>query len=94
MLSSPADRQKLLNAIKELSNSMTRVEAERDFQKDAIADAADNLGLEKKYVRKLASVYHKQNMNEILQEQEEIEALYELITSTNSQGTSDEQEEA
>lgn len=89
MLSSPADRQKLLNSIKEMSNSMTRVESERDFQKDAITDAAETLGLEKKYVRKLANVYHKQNMSEILQEQEEIEALYELITSTNNNTTAE-----
>ncbi len=39
MLSSPEDRKKLLGAIKEIDNSMTRVAAERDFQKDAVRRA-------------------------------------------------------
>jgi NADH:ubiquinone oxidoreductase subunit E len=88
MLSNPEDRKKLLNAIKEIDNSMTRVAAERDFQKDAITAVADALELEKKYVRKLASIYHKQNFTQVQQEQEEVETLYELIA-----GSSDEQSE-
>jgi hypothetical protein len=85
MLSSPEDRKTLLNAIKELSNSMTRVESERDFQKDAITDCAERLDLEKKYVRKLASIYHKQNFAEVQADQEEVEALYSLITESNNE---------
>ena len=85
MLSSPEDRKKLLNAIKEIDNSMTRVAAEKDFQKDAITAVADELELEKKYIRKLASIYHKQNFSQFQQEQEEVETLYELIA-----GSSDE----
>jgi hypothetical protein len=88
MLSSPEDRKKLLNAIKEIDNSMTRVAAEKDFQKDAITAVADELELEKKYIRKLASIYHKQNFSQFQQEQEEVETLYELIA-----GSSDEQAE-
>jgi cyanate lyase len=80
MLSNPMDRKRLVNAIKEIDASMTRVAAERDFQKDAIDTVAEELDLEKKYVRKLAAIYHKQNMNEVKQEQEEVEALYEIMT--------------
>lgn len=89
MLSNPQDRKKLLNAIKEIDNSMTRVSAEKDFQKDAINTIADELELEKKYVRKLASIYHKQNFSQFQQDQEEIETLYELITESNG-GTDEE----
>jgi hypothetical protein len=84
MLSNPADRQKLLDAIKEMSNSMTRVDAEKDFQKEAIDKVNDELGLEKKHVRKLASIYHKQNFSTVQQEQEELQELYELITTKAS----------
>lgn len=76
MLSSPADRKVLHDAIQELSNSMTRVEAERDFMKEAIVDVAKKLNLDKKHVRKLARIYHKNNLNEVKQEQEDVEALY------------------
>jgi|14BtaG_2_1085337.scaffolds.fasta_scaffold229497_1 hypothetical protein len=80
MISSPEDRKKLLSAVKEISNSMTRADAERDFQKDAITAIADKLDLEKKYVRKLAVIFHKQNYNEVQQEREELEVLYEAMT--------------
>lgn len=82
MLSNPEDRKKLYSAIKEVDGSMTRVAAERDFQKEAIDKVAEELELEKKYVRKLATIYHKQNLNQVKQEQEEVEALYELMTQT------------
>ena len=88
MLSNPADRKALLNTIKEIDNSMTRVAAERDFQKDAITAAVDRLGLDKKYIRKLATIYHKQNFSEVQAEQEELAYLFEIIT-----GGSDEQQE-
>ena len=84
MLSNPEDRKKLLGAIKEIDNSMVRVAAERDFQKDAITAVADELELEKKYVRKLASIYNKQNMSQVQQETEEVIELYEMITGSNN----------
>jgi len=80
MLSNPEDRKKLFNCIQELDNSMTRMDGERNFQKEAIDSVAEELDLEKKYVRKLATIYHKQNMNQVKQEQEEVEALYEIMT--------------
>jgi predicted site-specific integrase-resolvase len=83
MLSSPADRKKLYDAVQELSNSMTRVDAERDFQKEAIKDVAESLNLDKKYVRKIARIFHKNNLNEVKQEHEDVETLYFEMTSTN-----------
>ena len=82
MLSNPADQKRLLGAMKEISNSMTRVEAERDFQKEAIDSVAEELNLEKKYIRKLATIYHKQNMTQFKQENEEVETLYEILVNT------------
>jgi len=81
MLSTPQDKEKLLNSIKEMSNSMTRVDAEKDFQKDVIDKVNDELGLEKKYIRKLASIYHKQNFTVVQSEMEEVQELYEAITA-------------
>lgn len=84
MLTSPADRKVLLDAVQELSNSMTRVDGERDFQKEAIVEVAKKLNLEKKYVRKLARIYHKNNLNEVKQENEDVETLYFEMTATSS----------
>lgn len=79
MLSNPSDKDKLVNGIKELSNSMTRVDAEKDFQKDAIGNLADELGIKKQYISKIATVYHKQTFAKMQAEHEEIEELYETV---------------
>ena len=62
---------------------MTRVDGERDFQKEAIVEVAKKLNLEKKYVRKLARIYHKNNLNEVKQENEDVETLYFEMTATS-----------
>lgn len=78
--SSPADRQAIKNALQEISNCLTRIEGERDLIKDILQTVQDNQNIPKKYVRKLAKIYHKQNYSEIQQEQEDIESLYETVT--------------
>lgn len=73
------DHTKLFGVIKELSNSMTRVEGERDFQKEAITAAAEEHQIEKKLLRKLAKTYHKQKFTEEKAENEEFADLYETV---------------
>lgn len=81
MLSNPADRKKLLDCVKEISDSMLRVDAEKSLQKEAIEAIAEELEIPKKYISKVASIYHKQNFSQIQVEREEVDALYEAITS-------------
>ena len=81
IVNNPEDRKTILNSIKEWSNSATRVSAEKDLQKDIINDLADKVDVEKKYLNKLATMYHNQNFAQFQQEREEIEELYESITS-------------
>ena len=83
MLSSPADIQKLQNFITELSNSMVRVDAEKDLQKDILARAQEELGLKKALVNKLATIYHKQSINDVITEREELETLYNDLFPSN-----------
>lgn len=81
MLSNPTDREKLFKVIQEIDNSMTRVDAERDYQKEAIEAISEELELEKKYVRKVARIYHRQNYSLVQQENDEVGQLYETIVS-------------
>lgn len=81
VVNNPKDRETILNAVKEWSNSATRASAEKDLQKTIIADLADKVDVEKKYLNKLATMYHNQNFAQFQQEREEIEELYESITS-------------
>ena len=80
-ISNPEDRKKIKNALQEISDSMTRMEAERDLIKDIIQDVSDNHKLPKKYISKMARIYHKQNFQITQQETEELESLY--ITVVN-----------
>lgn len=82
--SSPADRKAIYDALREISNSFTRTEAERDLIKEAIENTCENFNLNKKTFRKMARVYHKQNFSQEKEEHEEFETLYEVITNTTT----------
>lgn len=79
MLSNPEDRKKLLNGIKEISNSFTRIEGERELIKEVIADLAENFDLTKPVLRKIARTFHKQNFTEETAQFEEFTELYEHV---------------
>lgn len=82
-LSNPADRKAVYDALREISNSMTRMEAERDLISETLKSVKDKFELPPKYTRKLAQIYHKQNFNQVKEEQSEVEHLYEALTTTN-----------
>ena len=48
-------------AVLTIADSMTRVEAERDVMKTTVDDLSDELGIDKRLVRKIAKVYFKNN---------------------------------
>lgn len=83
-ISSIEDRKKIFAAIKEISNSMIRIEAERDLIKDIVKDVSDNYQLSRKVVNKMAKVYHKQSLSQTVAEHDEFVETYEEITSANT----------
>ena len=75
------DKKKLKGILVELSNSMTRMDAERDFIKETIDIASKDFNMNKKILRKMAKVYHRNNyINEIM-EMEEFQEKYESVVS-------------
>lgn len=83
-ISNPVDRKKIKDALQEISDSMTRMEAERDLIKDIVNDINDNFKLPKKYVNKMARIYHKQNFAKEQQETDELESLYLTIVDSQA----------
>lgn len=82
---SAEDKKTLKKAIMELNDSMTRVGAEQDLQKEIINEAYNKLGVDKKIIRKLARVYYKANFNDEVAEANEFEEFYqEVIEKTVS----------
>lgn len=77
--SSDTDKQRIKSCMEEISNAYTRMEAEREFIKDAIESLSEDVDIPKKYLNKMARIYHKQNLSEAVGEMEDVEALYEAV---------------
>ncbi len=75
--SSPNDRKTIKDAMTEISNSMVRIDSEKAYIKEAIEVLNDKVDIDKKYLNKLARVYHKQTLAQVTGEMEDLEALYE-----------------
>lgn len=79
ILSNPKDREKLLEVIKECSDSMTRIQGEKDFMKEQVSEISEQLQIPKKLVNKMIKVYHKRNYDEEVAIQEQFETLYQTV---------------
>ena len=84
--SDPAARKAIKKCMDELSASMARIDGERDFIKEAIANICEEYEMSKKTFRKLAKVYHNQNFSKEVAEHEEFETMYEQLTGETSLG--------
>ena len=71
--------QAIQDAARELSDSMTRVEAEKDLQKDIVSNIKDKFEMKPADFNKIVKVYHEQKLNEINQAHEEFVELYESV---------------
>lgn len=77
--SSPADQEELFKAIKEISASMTRVDGEKEYQKESYEALEEKFQIKAKYLRRLAADYHKDQFDKKASEHDEYARLYETI---------------
>jgi len=73
------DKAKVLGCLQEISNSLTRVEAERDLIKEILDKMQDECEIPKKLGRKLARTYHKRSYEEEVAEQSDFQTIYENV---------------
>lgn len=73
------DKAKVLGCLQEISNSLTRIEAERDLIKEILQKMQDECEIPKKLSRKLAKTYHKRNYEEEVAEQNDFQTIYENV---------------
>jgi hypothetical protein len=76
----PEQKKDLQKAVQEISNSMTRMEAERDLIREIVKDQSQNLQIPKKIISKIAKTYHKQNLAQEVADHEEFVEIYESVT--------------
>lgn len=84
-ISNPADRKKIKDALIEISNSMLRIEAERDLIKEIVQTVSDEHDIPKKYVNKMGKLYHKQSFYNEQQQNDELATLYETVVAGEKQ---------
>lgn len=73
------DRKKIKHVIQLLNDSMTRVAAERDLQKDEIDALYQTLGVDKKLIKRMAKAYFKSNYSEEAEANSAFEDFYTLV---------------
>ncbi|SMN02280.1 hypothetical protein SPONL_954 [uncultured Candidatus Thioglobus sp.] len=77
------DAKDIQKVMGEISDAFTRIAAQREFIKEAIAALSEKYMIEKKTLNKVAKIVHKQNIAEISAENTNVEELYEDITIAN-----------
>ena len=77
--SAEEDRLAILKVLKEVSDAMTRQDAEKDFIKDALSDLAKQYSIPKAILNKVARTYHKQNVAEERAKNEDTFYVYDSI---------------
>lgn len=82
IISNPADKLKIKKMLGEISDSYTRISAERELVKETLEALAEDFEIDKKVLRKMAQVYHKQNFTTVEAEQEDFVFTYESILGT------------
>jgi DNA-directed RNA polymerase subunit N (RpoN/RPB10) len=73
------DRKILRKAVMEMNDSMTRVGAEREQQKETTNEVADKLGIDKKLFRRMSRAYFRANFKEEVQENTDFEEFYTTV---------------
>lgn len=73
----PTEKKAVASAVQEMSDSMIRIEAEKELMKEIVDVTFEKYGVDKKYFRKISNIFHKRNMDEVRTEQETVESLYE-----------------
>lgn len=72
-------KKELKEAIHQMNDSLTRVAAERDYQKETINSISDKTGVDKKIIRRMAKVYFKSNYAEEQEENRQFEDFYDGV---------------
>lgn len=80
----PQQKQDLQKAIREISDSMTRTEAERDLIKEIVKDQSDQLQIPKKIISKIAKTFHKQSLHQEVADHEDFVNLYDKVTRADN----------
>lgn len=75
------DAQKIRNAVVEVSNALTRAQAERELIREIVKKIHDDEGLDKRVFRKMCNVYYRGNFQDETALNEEFESTFTQVMS-------------
>jgi len=81
---SPEDRKALKAMIVEMTNSLERIDGEKEQMKDIAEAAEDKFSIKKKYVNRMARTMFKHNYADLQSETEHFEFLYESVIESEN----------
>ena len=79
---SSSEKDHLRAIMRDLNDSMTRAESEKEYQKEMIDTVCEKLNLDKKIVRRIAKTYFKANYYQVHEENETFDEFYEIIINS------------
>lgn len=83
--SNPEARKEIQQVIEEISNAKLKIESKQEYIRDAIADVAEKHDLPKKIINKLAVAYHKNTIQEVAGDTEDLVSLYDILFGNPSE---------
>lgn len=75
------DTQKVRNAVVEVSNALTRAQAERELIREIVKKIHDEEGLDKRVFRKICQTYYKGNFQDETALNSEFEDTFSQVMS-------------
>lgn len=78
----PQEEKELFMVVGEMTNLLSVISFKQTALSEAIAVASKKYGIKAKQLRKLATTMFKQNFNDVQEEHEEFENLYENMQKT------------
>lgn len=76
----PDDKKKINKALKTISESWSRIEAERDLVKNTKKDICGELDLDRRTFTRVAKTFHRQNLDEEQKAFDEYVEMYDDLT--------------
>jgi len=75
------DAQKVRNAVVEVSDALTRAQAERELIREIVKKIHDEEGIDKRVFRKICQTYYKGNFQDETYLNEEFESTFTNVMS-------------
>jgi regulator of replication initiation timing len=76
-----SDKKDIFNVMQELSNSMTRMDSEKEFIKESIMTMSEKYDIPKKNLKRVATIIHRQNISDFVTSNNDVSELYEDLTA-------------